>query len=229
MFKFVFVMMYFIVFIFWLIVIFFDKIFGKDYGIVYKKSGLKILVILYKNLGDMFQCLNQDEVIIISVVLDLKEKLVVNVMIFMVDVFVMVEDIVLDEKIMDMIFLVGYLCIFIYEIGNFINFVGMFLVKILIIYDFEDVKFVKDFLFVILFEIWFEISCLDIVNFFQEGKFYMVFVLEYFGEDYGVLGVVIFEDVIEEFIGEEIIDEFDVYIDVYKVICCFQFVFKVCV
>jgi len=38
------------------------------------------------------------------------------------------------------------------------------------------------------------------------------------GENYGALGVVTLEDVIEELIGEEIIDESDVFIDVHKAI-----------
>ena len=63
-----------------------------------------------------------------------------------------------------------------------------------------------------------EPSCLDILNFFQEGKSHMVLVSEYPGGDSGALGVVTLEDVIEELIGEEIIDESDVYVDVPKAI-----------
>ena len=55
-------------------------------------------------------------------------------------------------------------------------------------------------------------SCLDIVNFFQEGKSHMVLVSEYPGEDHGAIGVVTLEDVIEELIGEEIMDESDVFV-----------------
>jgi metal transporter CNNM len=47
-----------------------------------------------------------------------------------------------------------------------------------------------------------ETSCLDIVNFFQEGKSHMVLVSEFPGETHGALGVVTLEDVIEELIGE---------------------------
>ncbi|KAL8956268.1 MAG: hypothetical protein Q9183_006358 [Haloplaca sp. 2 TL-2023] len=46
----------------------------------------------------------------------------------------------------------------------------------------------------------------------------MVLVSEQPGQDAGALGVVTLEDVIEELIGEEIIDESDVYIDVHKAI-----------
>lgn len=46
----------------------------------------------------------------------------------------------------------------------------------------------------------------------------MVLVSEYPSEDRGALGVVTLEDVIEELIGEEIIDESDVFVDVHKAI-----------
>ncbi|KAK1759734.1 hypothetical protein QBC47DRAFT_338095 [Echria macrotheca] len=195
-----------------------DKLLGEDHGTVYKKSGLKTLVTLHKNLGDVSQRLNQDEVTIISAVLDLKEKPVANVMTPMEDVFVMSEDTVLDEQTMDTILSAGYSRIPIHETGSPTNFVGMLLVKILITYDPEDAKLVRDFPLATLPETRPETSCLDIVNFFQEGKSHMVLVSEFPGEDHGALGVVTLEDVIEELIGEEIIDESDVYIDVHKAI-----------
>jgi len=179
-----------------------DKLLGEDHGTVYKKSGLKTLVTLHKNLGDVSQRLNQDEVTIISAVLDLKEKPVANVMTPMEDVFVMSEDTILDEQTMDMILSAGYSRIPIHETGRPTNFVGMLLVKILITYDPEDCKLVKDFPLATLPETRPETSCLDIVNFFQEGKSHMVLVSEFPGEDHGALGVVTLEDVIEELIGE---------------------------
>jgi len=179
-----------------------DKLLGEDHGTVYKKSGLKTLVTLHKNLGEVSERLNQDEVTIISAVLDLKEKPVANVMTPMNDVFVMAEDTVLDEETMDMILSAGYSRIPIHETGNPTNFVGMLLVKILITYDPEDAKLVKDFPLATLPETRPETSCLDIVNFFQEGKSHMVLVSEFPGEDHGALGVVTLEDVIEELIGE---------------------------
>lgn len=195
-----------------------DWLLGEDHGTVYKKSGLKTLVTLHKNLGDVSERLNQDEVTIISAVLDLKAKPVESVMTPMSDVFIMSEDTVLDEQTMDLILSAGYSRIPIHEPGNPTNFVGMLLVKILITYDPEDAKLVRDFPLATLPETRPETSCLDIVNFFQEGKSHMVLVSEYPGEDHGALGVVTLEDVIEELIGEEIIDESDVYIDVHKAI-----------
>ncbi|CCF44597.1 hypothetical protein CH063_00521 [Colletotrichum higginsianum] len=195
-----------------------DWALGEDHGTVYKKSGLKTLVTLHKSLGEVGERLNQDEVTIISAVLDLKEKPVENVMTPMDDVFIMAEDTVLDEKTMDQILSEGYSRIPIHATGKPTDFVGMLLVKILITYDPEDCLQVKDFPLATLPETRPETSCLDIVNFFQEGKSHMVLVSEYPGADYGAIGVVTLEDVIEELIGEEIIDESDVYIDVHKAI-----------
>jgi len=196
-----------------------DYLLGEDHGTVYKKSGLKTLVTLHKTLGSSpTDRLNQDEVTIISAVLDLKDKAVGDIMTPMDDVFTMSADEVLDEDTMNIILSAGYSRIPIHEPGNPMNFVGMLLVKILITYDPEDCKRVGEFALATLPETRPETSCLDIVNFFQEGKSHMVLVSEYPGENYGASGVVTLEDVIEELIGEEIIDESDVYVDVHKAI-----------
>ena len=195
-----------------------DYLLGEDHGTTYKKAGLKTLVTLHKSLGAAGEQLNQDEVTIISAVLDLKAKPVGNIMTPMADVFTMSADTVLNEATMEIILGAGFSRIPIHAPDNEQNFVGMLLVKILITYDPEDCKRVRDFALATLPETRAETSCLDIVNFFQEGKSHMVLVSEYPGEDHGALGVVTLEDVIEELIGEEIIDESDVYIDVHKAI-----------
>lgn len=179
-----------------------DHALGEDHGTVYKKSGLKTLVTLHRSLGEVSERLNQDEVTIISAVLDLKEKPVSSVMTPMEDVFTMSEDTVLDEKMMDLILSAGYSRIPIHEPSNPTNFIGMLLVKILITYDPDDKMRVREFPLATLPETRPETSCLDIVNFFQEGKSHMVLVSQYPGEDHGALGVVTLEDVIEELIGE---------------------------
>ncbi|KAL1976209.1 hypothetical protein VTN31DRAFT_2491 [Thermomyces dupontii] len=212
------VMMYLMAPIAWPIAKLLDFLLGEDHGTFYKKAGLKTLVTLHKSLGTAGEQLNSDEVTIISAVLDLKEKSVGSIMTPMEDVFTMSTDTVLDEAAMDLILSQGYSRIPIHAPDNPYNFVGMLLVKMLITYDPEDAKMVRDFALATLPETRPETSCLDIVNFFQEGKSHMVLVSDYPGEDHGALGVVTLEDVIEELIGEEIIDESDVFIDVHKAI-----------
>lgn len=185
-----------------------DWLLGEDHGTTYKKAGLKTLVTLHKTLGAAGEQLNSDEVTIISAVLDLKEKPVGSIMTPMEDVFTMSADTVLDEKTMDIILRAGYSRIPIHSPDTPENFVGMLLVKILITYDPEDCKRVRDFALATLPETRAETSCLDIVNFFQEGKSHMVLVSEFPGEDRGALGVVTLEDVIEELIGEYVMKIF---------------------
>jgi metal transporter CNNM len=195
-----------------------DYLLGEDHGTVYKKAGLKTLVSLHKSMGDVDHQLNTDEVTIISAVLDLKDKSVARIMTPMEDVFTLSLDDILDEETMDDILSRGYSRIPIYHPDNDENFVGMLLVKMLITYDPEDAKPVRDFALATLPETRPDTSCLDIINFFQEGKSHMILVSEYPGEDHGAIGVVTLEDVIEELIGEEIVDESDVFIDVHKAI-----------
>ncbi|KAH7119623.1 hypothetical protein B0J11DRAFT_534178 [Dendryphion nanum] len=196
-----------------------DYLLGEDHGTTYKKAGLKTLVTLHKTLGTSpDDRLNEDEVTIITAVLDLKAKPVGNIMTPMKDVFTMSADTVLDEDMMNSILSAGYSRIPIHTPGNPKNFVGMLLVKMLITYDPEDALRVRDFALATLPETRPATSCLDIINFFQEGKSHMVLVSDYPGESFGAVGVVTLEDVIEELIGEEIIDESDVFVDVHKAI-----------
>lgn len=199
------VLMYLMAPLAWPIAKLLDFLLGEDHGTVYKKAGLKTLVTLHKSLGAAGEQLNSDEVTIISAVLDLKEKSVGSIMTPMEDVFTMSTDTVLDEAAMDLILSQGYSRIPIHAPDNPYNFVGMLLVKMLITYDPEDAKMVRDFALATLPETRPETSCLDIVNFFQEGKSHMVLVSDYPGEDHGALGVVTLEDVIEELIGEYVI------------------------
>jgi metal transporter CNNM len=195
-----------------------DWLLGEDHGTVYKKAGLKTLVSLHKSLGDTGQKLNEDEVTIIGAVLDLKDKSVGSIMTPMEDVYTLSLDDVLDEETMDEVLSQGYSRIPVHHPDNDRNFVGMLLVKMLITYDPEDATPIRDFALATLPETAPDTSCLDIINFFQEGKSHMILISDSPGMDHGALGVLTLEDVIEELIGEEIIDESDVFVDVHKAI-----------
>jgi len=212
------VLMYIMAVVAWPTAKLLDYLLGEDHGTTYKKTGLKSLVTLHKSLGHADERLNQDEVTIITAVLDLKGKAVGDIMTPMKDVFTMSSDTVLDEKMMDNILSAGYSRIPIHHPDNKNDFVGMLLVKMLITYDPEDALRVRDFALATLPETRPVTSCLDILNFFQEGKSHMVLVSDFPAEARGAVGVVTLEDVIEELIGEEIIDESDVFIDVHKAI-----------
>ena len=217
--NFVLLLMFIFAPITWPIAKLLDRLLGQDHGTTYKKNGLKSLVTLHKTVGDAAaERLNEDEVAIITGVLDLKAKPVGSIMTPMNDVFTLPSDAVLDEEMINKIMREGYSRIPIHEPHNKSNFLGMLLVKLLITYDPEDEHKVRDLALATLPETLPQTSCLDIINFFQEGKSHMVLVSDFPGENHGVLGVVTLEDVIEELIGEEIIDESDVFVDVHKAI-----------
>lgn len=215
--PFVLVLMWIFAPITWPIAKLLDWLLGEDHGTTYKKAGLKTLVDLHKTMGSTpGDRLNEDEVAIISGVLDLKAKAVGSIMTPMDDVFTLSADAVLDEDMIEDIMREGYSRIPIHDPNNEGDFVGMLLVKMLITYDPEDARRVNEFALATLPETRPDTSCLDIINFFQEGKSHMVLVSDFPGQSYGALGVVTLEDVIEELIGEEIIDESDVFVDIHK-------------
>lgn len=123
--PFVLILMYILAPIAWPTAKLLDYLLGEDHGTVYKKTGLKSLVSLHRNLGEPGQQLNADEVTIISAVLDLKEKPVGSIMTPMDDVFTLSLDDVLDEATMDDILSRGYSRIPIHHPDNDSNFIGM--------------------------------------------------------------------------------------------------------
>ncbi|KAH3901082.1 Mam3p SCDLUD_002557 [Saccharomycodes ludwigii] len=191
-----------------------DKILGENHGTMYKKSGLKTLVTLHQTMG--VDRLTHDEVTIISAVLDLKEKKVSEIMTPIENVFTMSADRVLDEKTVQEILNAGFSRIPIYLPNEPSNFIGMLLVRVLISYDPEDCLPVSSFPLATLPETSPTTSCLNILNYFQEGKSHMCIVSDTPGMSTGALGVLTLEDVIEELIGEEIVDESDVFVDIHQ-------------
>ena len=143
-----------------------DRVLGKEEGTTYKKAGLKTLVSLHRTLGT--ERLNDDEVTIITAVLDLKEKPVGDIMTPLKDVYVMSADQIMDVKTMNEILSKGYSRIPIHAPGNNEDFIGMLLVKTLITYDPEDEWSVSAFTLATLPETKPTTSALDILNYFQE-------------------------------------------------------------
>jgi len=191
-----------------------DSWLGVHHGTTYRRTELKTLVSLHQmdGIGE----LTDDEVTIIASVLDLKEKPVSLVMTPLDDVFTLSEDAVLNEQLMEEIVSAGYSRIPIHRHDDAHNFIGMLLVKRLITYDPEDHTPVRQFTLNSLPEAAPNTSCLDILNFFQEGRSHMAMVTSEPG-GFGVpVGVITLEDVIEELLGEEIVDESDVFVDVHN-------------
>ncbi|KAK3834276.1 MAG: hypothetical protein JOS17DRAFT_738557 [Linnemannia elongata] len=191
-----------------------DKWLGVHHGTTYRRTELKTLVSLHQvdGIGE----LTDDEVTIIASVLDLKEKAISTVMTPLEDVFTLSEDAILDEQLMEEIVNAGHSRIPIYRHDDSSNFIGMLLVKRLITYDPEDHIPVRQFKINSLPEAAPNTSCLDILNFFQEGRSHMAIVTSEPGGFGHPVGVITLEDVIEELLGEEIVDESDVYVDIHN-------------
>ncbi|KAF9145725.1 hypothetical protein BGX30_007318 [Mortierella sp. GBA39] len=191
-----------------------DKWLGVHHGTTYRRTELKTLVSLHQvdGMGE----LTDDEVTIIASVLDLKEKAISTVMTPLDDVFALSEDAILDEELMEEIVNKGHSRIPIYRHDDPSNFIGMLLVKRLITYDPEDHIPVRQFKINSLPEAAPNTSCLDILNFFQEGRSHMAIVTSEPGGFGHPVGVITLEDVIEELLGEEIVDESDVYVDIHN-------------
>ena len=212
--PFVLVLMYLMYPVAYPIALLLDYILGEDHGTVYKKSGLKTLVTLHQTMG--VERLTTDEVTIISAVLDLKDKKVKEIMTPIENVFTLSADKILDEKTIEEIFNSGFSRIPIHLPNEPMNFIGMLIVRILISYDPEDALPISSFPLATVPETSPNTSCLNILNYFQEGKSHMCIVSERPGSSNGSIGVVTLEDVIEELIGEEIVDESDVFVDIHQ-------------
>jgi Mg2+/Co2+ transporter CorC len=191
-----------------------DSWLGVHHGTTYRRTELKTLVSLHQ--VDRIGELTDDEVTIIASVLDLKEKAISTVMTPLEDVFTLSEDAILDEHLMEEIVNAGHSRIPIYRHDDPNNFIGMLLVKRLITYDPEDHIPVRQFKISSLPEAAPNTNCLDILNFFQEGRSHMAIVTSEPGGFGHPIGVITLEDVIEELLGEEIVDESDVYVDIHN-------------
>ncbi|POY71912.1 hypothetical protein BMF94_5069 [Rhodotorula taiwanensis] len=209
-----------------------DRTLGEEQGVTYKKAELKTFVGLHRQFGE--ETLNDDEVTIISSVLELGDKSVADIMTPLEDIYSLPVDTKLSQTVVDGILASGHSRIPIHAHGNPTDFVGMLsesplakprriradavdstVVKKLISYDPEDEQQIGDFALSVLPETGPDSTCLDVLNYFQQGRSHILLVSKTPGEPGGALGVVSLEDIIEEMIGEEIVDETDLYIDIH--------------
>ncbi|KAI8825772.1 uncharacterized protein EV422DRAFT_491423, partial [Fimicolochytrium jonesii] len=206
-----------------------DALLGHEEGTIYARAQLKTLIRIHEvnQEGSNGSCgdLIHDEVGIISAVLDLKDKSAKQIMTPLDDVFMMEINQVIDVQMIKELISRGHSRIPVYQ-GDRSNLIAILLAKRLIGYNVEKAKRISDVPLTYLPIIDGETNLFDMLNFFQEGRSHMAAVaMRVDGsterEDDGkaereILGVITLEDVIEELIGEEIIDETDEYIDVHS-------------
>ncbi|TIA87583.1 hypothetical protein E3P99_03087 [Wallemia hederae] len=189
-----------------------DYVLGSQHDTTYKKAELKSFLNLHRYGVEPLQ---DDEINIMEACLSLNEKKVLDIMTPIEDVYTLSSDQVVDEVVIDKILHHGYSRIPIHTPNNPTRFIGMLLVKKLIKYDPEDKWRVSDFALSVLPEALPNISCFQALDYFQTGRAHLLVITEHPGDTQGrgVLGVATLEDVLEEILGEEIIDESDRIMD----------------
>ncbi len=195
-----------------------DYLLGEEHGTMYRRGELKTFVGLHKknmiNHGEGLEdtALNDDEVTIISSVLELSDKPISDLMTPVEKLYSLSADTILDKAKVDEILMRGHSRVPIYNPANSSDFVGMLIVKKLISYDPHECLRIDSFPLSILPETSPDVDCFQVLNYFQKGRSHMLLVSQTPGQCGGVVGVVTLEDVIEEIIAEEILDETDVFV-----------------
>ncbi|RKO97453.1 hypothetical protein CXG81DRAFT_6191, partial [Caulochytrium protostelioides] len=192
-----------------------DYFLGEEEGTVYERGELKTLVHLQEG-EDRPGGLLHDEVLILSAILDLKEKPVSAVATPLDSVFAVSLDQTIDAEFVSHILARGHSRIPVYD-ATPDHLVRVLLAKRLIGVDYTSSNLkVRDLPTRPLPLVRGDANLYDMLNYFQEGRSHMV---AHAGGDHrtdrpAILGIITLEDVIEEMIGEEIVDETDEYIDI---------------
>ncbi|KAJ3050188.1 hypothetical protein HK097_008838 [Rhizophlyctis rosea] len=159
--------------------------------------------------------LSHDQVAIISHVLDMSDKTALSAMTPLTSVYSLSINQPLDTPTVKEIVSRGVSRIPVYQ-ATPQNLVAMLLSKKLIGYNVEKVRKVSDFGLTYLPIVDGATGLGDMLNFFQEGKSHMAAVAALCSDsdEREIVGIITLEDVIEELIGEEIVDETDQFVDV---------------
>ncbi|GMK53596.1 hypothetical protein CspeluHIS016_0101820 [Cutaneotrichosporon spelunceum] len=194
----------------WPIAKFLDWILGHDSGNTYKKAELKSFLQFHRE-GE--EPLRDDEITILNGVLSLNDRKVNEIMTPIDDCLTLSADKVLDRDAIDQILVSGFSRIPVHEAGQPDNFIGMLLVKRLISYNPEEGLPISKFPLLPLPEAKPSLNCFQALDYFQTGRAHLLLISDTPGQRGGAVGVLSLEDLIEEIIGEEIIDETDLFQD----------------
>lgn len=187
-----------------------DYVLGANEAHTYRKAELKSFLEFHRT-GE--EPLRDDEISILSGVLELNSKNVEELMTRMEDVVTLSKDTILDHDTVDKIIMSGYSRFPVHDPENPLAFVGLLLVKKLITYDPSQALPVSSFALSILPEAHPSINCFQALDYFQTGRAHLLLISRTPGVAGGAIGVVTLEDIIEEIISEEIVDETDRYDD----------------
>ncbi|KAJ3054938.1 hypothetical protein HK097_000295 [Rhizophlyctis rosea] len=208
-----------------------DFALGHKEGMIYRRAELKELVALHGE--DQAGPLTKDEVSIVRAVLDLRDKTVQDVMTPLEHVFMLPLETELNRTTIEQIERAGHSRVPVYNTSRN-NIVGVVLIKQLVVYDPDDNVPLTQIKIRRLPRVTSTMPLFDILHVFEQGGSHMAIVVDEADsndvegaggsvaggsvngdvETFKPLGVVTLEDVIEELLGQEIIDETDVFVDV---------------
>jgi len=176
----------------------------------YKKAELKSFLQFHRT-GE--EPLRDDEISILNGVLELNTKNVEQIMTPIQDAVTLSSDAILDTKTVDFILSSGYSRFPVHRPGQPFSYVGLLLIKKLLVYDPTKALPVSHFPLSILPEAHPSINCFQALDYFQTGRAHLLLISRTPGIPGGAMGVITLEDIIEEIISEEIVDETDRYED----------------
>lgn len=180
-----------------------DKLLGSEDGIMFNRKGLKSLIMLHENISGLFpQRLNQEEVLIISSIIDLKERQVCSIMTPITRVFSLGTESILDDSTCFNILKSGHSCIPIHAANDRRKFTGVLSVKSLAVLRFEGETTVGQIALSNMPTIRPDVSCQEAIQLFRKRRSEMVLVTEGGMSQGAPLGILTYKDVMEEVIGE---------------------------
>ncbi|KZP11888.1 hypothetical protein FIBSPDRAFT_755836 [Athelia psychrophila] len=194
----------------WPIAALLDRVLGAESAHTYKKAELKSFLQFHRT-GE--EPLRDDEISILNGVLELNTKKVMDIMTPIGDAVTLSSDTILDHPTIDFMLSSGYSRFPIHEPGKPFAYVGLLLVKKLLVYDPAKALPVSAFALSILPEANPNINCFQALDYFQTGRAHLLLISRTPGVAGGAMGVITLEDIIEEIISEEIVDETDWYED----------------
>ncbi|KAG6333307.1 hypothetical protein ID866_5784 [Astraeus odoratus] len=187
-----------------------DNVLGANETHTYKKAELKSFLQFHRT-GE--EPLRDDEISILSGVLELNNKNIEGIMTPICDVVTLSADTILDHETVDAILTSGYSRIPIHEPNDPLAFRGLLLLKKLLAYDPARSLPVSHFKLSILPEARPSINCFQALDYFQTGRAHLLLISRTPGIAGGAIGVITLEGSWQEIISEEIVDETDRYED----------------
>lgn len=163
--------------------------------------------------------LTKDEITMLGGAFDFSQKNVRQVMTALDDVFMLEASLSLNFEVMLLVFQSGHSRIPVYDKKRD-NIIGVLFAKDLILLDPEDCVPIKTILLFFartVLLVFFDTTLNKMLDIFRQGGGHMAIVQnkeeESSDEEGETLGIVTLEDLIEEIIGQDIVDETDVYTD----------------